>query len=363
MLHLFKKTKPITVGLDISSTAVKLIELSRSDDRYRVESYAVAPLPEDAVVDKVIKDFDAISDAIRQVVKNSKTNLKDAAISVADSSVITKVVQMDSSLNDDEVEMQIAFEADKSIPYPLEEVSLDFEVLGPTTKNPAINDVLMVASRMENVQTRTEVVGAAGLAVQVVDVDSYAVERASQLIADQLPNNGVNQTIAVVDIGANVTNLTVLYNLTTIFTREEAFGGSQLTKQIQKHYGLNYAEAGLAKKQGNLPDDYNSEVLQSFKDTAVLQVRRALQFFSSASQNHQVAHIVLAGGTASIPGLADLIAQQLNIPTTIANPFEHMLISHKVDANALCADAPALLISCGLAMRSFDDEVTENDAN
>lgn len=342
------------LGIDISSTSVKLLELSQQNQKYRVESYSVVPLPQGVVVEKMIKDVDVLAETIKKAVKKSSSRVTCGAVAVSDSSVMTKVVQLDSVLSDDEIETHIISEADKYIPYPLEEVSLDFDVLHPSANNKDLVDVLLVASRSENVELRTQTLTAADVVPKLVDVESYAMERACKLIAQDLPNKGVDEAIAIIDIGSIMTSLTVLYNLSTIFTREEVFGGEQLTKAIQRHYGLTYAEAGLAKKEGGLPDDYATEVLGPFKESAVLQVRRSLQFFFSASQHSRVSHIVLAGGSVAVPGLVELIEEQIGIPASIANPFSNMSVSNSVNVSALTRDASALMICCGLALRSFD---------
>ncbi len=353
-MFLFGRKKPPLVGLDISSTAVKLLELSRSGERYRVEAYAVEPLPPNAVVEKNIADVEAVGETIRRAVRRSGTRARHAAVAVAGSAVITKVITMPASLSEDEMEAQIEIEADQYIPYPLEEVNLDFEVLGPSENNPETVDVLLAASRSENVDVRVAAVEHAGLACRIVDIEAYALENAFALIADQMPDRGVGRTIAVVDIGATMTTLTVLQDLKIIYTRDQVFGGKQLTEEIMRRYGLSYEEAGMAKRQGGLPDNYVPEVLEPFKEAMAQQVSRSLQFFFSSSQHSAVDHIVLAGGSASIQGADELIEAKLGTPTTVANPFANMSLAPNVKAQALANDAPALMIACGLALRSFD---------
>lgn len=354
MLKLFGGNKPAILGLDISTTAVKLLELSKSGNRYRVESYAVEPLPPNSVIEKNISDVDAVGEAIKRAVKRSGTKLKDAAAAVAGSSVITKVISMPAALSDDDMEGQIQLEADQYIPYPLEEVSLDFEVIGPTEHDPDRVDVLLAASRSENVDVRVDAIELAGLHAKVIDVEAYAMENAFTMLKEHMPDNGLDKTIAVVDIGATMTTLNVLHDLKTIYTREQVFGGKQLTEEIQRRYGLSYEEAGMAKRQGGLPDNYGPEVLEPFKEAMAQQVSRSLQFFFSSSQYNSVDHIVLAGGSSSIVGIDDLIEQNQGVSTTIANPFSNMIISPKIKAQVLSNDAPALMIACGLALRSFD---------
>ena len=354
MLPLFqRKTLPL-LGLDISSTAVKLLELSRSGARYRVESYAVEPLPPNSVVEKNISDVEAVGEAVRRAVKRATTHTKYTAVAVAGSAVITKTISMPAALTEEEMESQIELEADQYIPYPLEEVNLDFEVLGSSEKNAEMVDVLLAASRSENVDLRVAAVELAGLSTRVVDVEAYALERAFSLIAEQMPDGAVDKTIAVVDVGATMSTLNVLHDRKIVYTREQVFGGKQLTEEIMRRYGLSYEEAGMAKRQGGLPDNYVPEVLEPFKEAMAQQVSRALQFFFSSSQHGSVDHIVLAGGSASIPGVDQLIEEKIGTTTSIANPFANMSLAPRVKPQILSNDAPALMIACGLALRSFD---------
>ncbi len=354
MLGLFGKKANSLLGIDISSTSVKLIELSNNNGRYRVESYAVEPLPQNSVVEKNINDPQAVGEAVKRVVAKSRTSLRTAAVAVAGSAVITKTIQMPAGLSERDLESQITIEADQYIPYPLDEVAIDFEVLGPSAVNPEQVDVLLAACRKENVEMREDVLDIAGLKAKVVDVEAYAMERAFKLLESQFEASSDERVIAIIDIGATMTTLSVLVDGKTIYTREQLFGGKQLTEEIQRRYGLSQEEAGLAKKQGGLPDDYEHEVLEPFKEAVVQQVSRSLQFFYSSSQYNMVDYVVLAGGTASIPGLADRVQDRVGIPATLANPFSDMAISSRVNAGALSNDAPSLMIACGLAMRSFD---------
>ncbi len=354
MLGILGKRKQAPVlGLDISSTTVKLLELSHTGDRYRVESYAVSSLPMDAVIEKNVNDVDGVANAIRGVIMQSRTKVKSVAAAVAGSSVITKRIDMPEGLSEDDMETQLTLEADQYIPYPLEEVAIDFEVQGPAEEAPGQVEVLLAACRRETIDARVEAVETAELTAKIMDVEAYAMERAFTLIQHQLHLEDEN-TVAVVDIGATMTTLSVLNNGQTIYTREQLFGGKQLTDEIMRRYGLTVEEAGLAKKQGGLPDDYEPEVLEPFKDAVVQQVARSLQFFFSSSQFNDVDYIILAGGVASMEGLAELVQEKLGTSTAVANPFADMTISSKVNAVALSSDAPAMMIACGLALRSFD---------
>ena len=354
MFGLLGKKSSSVLGVDISSSSVKLLELSKQGDRYKVESYAVEPLPANAVVEKNITDVEAVGEVLKRVASKSRTSVKQVAVAVSGSAVITKLIQMDGGLNEFEMEDQITLEADQYIPYPLDEVAIDFEVQGPSETNPDQVDVLLAACRKENVDIREDALEIASLTTKIVDVEAYALERAYALIEPQLDSQGEELVVAIVDIGATMTTLSVLAEGKTVYTREQIFGGKQLTEEIQRRYGLSLEEAGLAKKQGGLPDDYDSEVLTPFREAVVQQVARALQFFFGAGQYNAVDYVVLAGGTASIQGLTEMVEEKTGTPTLVANPFADMAVGSRVNASSLSNDAPSLMIACGLAMRSFD---------
>ena len=353
MLPFQKKSTPI-VGVDISASAIKLLELSRSGGRYRVESFAVEPLPANSVVDKNITDIDAVGEAIGRAVKKSGTKTKFAAAAVAGSAVITKIINMPANLSDSELESQLQVEADQYIPFPLEEVALDFEVIGPSEDNPERVDVLLAASRSDNVDVRVGALEIGGLTAKVIDVEAFALENTIAMLASNQFEDAASKIIAVADIGSTVTTFSVLENLKIIYSREQQFGGAQLTEDIQRRYGLSYEEAGLAKRQGGLPENYVPEVLEPFKESIGQQISRAQQFFFSSSSIANIDNLILAGGCSSIEGLGELIESKLGVPTIVANPFADMSVSSKVPTQALSNDAPALMVACGLALRSFD---------
>jgi len=348
-----KRKKSQLLGVDISSTTIKLIELSQSGDRFRVEAFAVASLPQDSVVEKTINNIEEVAGALRSLHAQSRTKNKLVCTAVAGSSVITKTLQMPQGLNDDDMETQLTLEADQYIPYPLDEVAIDFEVQGAAAGRSDQVDVLLAACRRETIDARVDALELAELTPKVVDVEAYAMERAYELIKRQWDIED-GATVAIVDIGATMTTLSVLHKGSTVYTREQLFGGKQLTDEIMRRYGLPLEEAGLAKKQGGLPDDYEQDVLEPFREAVVQQVARSLQFFFSSSDFNSVDCIVLAGGVSAMDGLEPLVAERLGSKTIVANPFADMSISPRVNAVALNSDAPAMMIACGLALRSFD---------
>ena len=350
----FNRKHDHLLGVDISTAAVKILELSKTGSRYKVESYAVAPLAQDAVIDNNISNIEIIAEAIKVALKQSGTHTRHACVAIAGSSVMTKVITMSAQLSEDEMEEQIMVEADQYIPYSLDEVRMDFEVQHINEANPEMVDVLLAASRRENVDERVEVLEMAGLTASIVDVGSFAMENAYTLLKDQLPDGDEEQTVAIADIGATMTTLNILQEGRVIYTREQSFGGKQLTEEIQRRYGLSYEEAGLAKRHGGLPDNYNTDVLGPFKRALVQQVARSLQFFISSSANRNIDTVILAGGCASISGIDKLIEEELGIPAFVANPFINMALSNKIKPQSLSNDAAAMMIACGLALRSFD---------
>jgi type IV pilus assembly protein PilM len=356
-MFIFGRKKPALVGLDISSTAIKLIELSQTTETtaslFRVENYAVEPLPPNAVVEKKIADVQAVGETIRKAIARAGTKTKNAAAAVSGSAVITKVISMSATLSDAEMETQIQLEADQYIPYPLEEVNIDFDVLGPSDAGGNMVDVLIAASRRENVDDRVAALEIGGLTATIVDVEAYAMESACTLLLGGREEEGSERTVAVADIGATTTSLHVLHDGQTVYTREQNFGSLQLIEEVQRRYGMARDQAQRQVVEGGLPNNYQTEVLGPFKEALAQQIGRALQFFYSASTFNRVDQIILAGGCASIRGIAELVAERLGISTTVANPFTHMSLSTNVPASALNRDAPALMIAAGLALRGF----------
>ena len=341
------------LGMDISSSAVKLIELSKTGDSFKVEAYRVLPLPPNTIVDKNIADLDALSETIAAVVKRSGSKLTDIVAAVSSSSVITKEIELPAGLTELQMEMQIEVEADQYIPYPMEEVAFDFDVLGEAENNPDLVRVLLAACRQENVEHRRQALEMAGFNPKVIDVESFAVERAYKLIEGQLDEVS-DQVVAIADIGASVFNFTVLVDGKIIYSREQQFGGKQLTEEIQRRYGLSWEEAGEAKRKGGLPEDYATEVLGPFKESLVQHITRSLQFFYSSSHFNYVDQLFLAGGVSALEGLVDEVEQVIGLPTAVANPFANMQLHKSINPTALANDAPAMLLAVGLAMRSFD---------
>jgi len=354
---LFNIKTPPVIGCDISSSSVKLVEIADAGRNVlRIERYAVESLPRDSVVDGNIQNLDAVADSLKRGYKRAGFNIKNLAMALPASAVITKKIVVPAGQQEDDLELTVETEANQYIPFSLDEVNLDFQVLGPAPNSPEDVEVLIAASRKEKVEDRQAVAEAAGLGLKtlVMDVESYATQTAFELIERTLPQQGKDQNIAVFDVGSHLMTLNVMRNGQSVYTREQPFGGNQLTQEIQRVFGLTPEEAEAAKRAGGLPENYEGEVLNPFVDTLGLEVARSLQFFFASTQYNQMHHIVMAGGCAAIPGVDQAVNKRTQVNTIIANPFSGMQLSSKVRPRSLQADAPALMIACGLAMRRFD---------
>lgn len=355
-LSIFNPGARPLLGLDVSSSAVKLVELSRTaKGEYRIERYAIENLPRDSVVDGNIAKLEDVADAVRRAWKRMGTSTRNVALALPAAAVITKKIIVPANQREQELEVLVESEANQYIPFQLDEVNLDFQVVGPAPGNPDEVEVLIAASRKEKVEDRVAVAEAAGLRAVVVDVESYAAQAAFELVEKQLPEGGKDTNIVLVDVGANVMNVIILRNDQPVYSREQAFGGYQLTQDIMRNYGMTPEEAEAAKRTNTLPENYQNDLLRPFMDNLALEVSRALQFFFTSTQYNSVDHIVLAGGCSIIPGLDEVVANRTQVETRVANPFVDMQLSQAVTAKRLSQDAPSLLVACGLALRRFDE--------
>ena len=348
------KTPPL-IGCDISSSSVKMVEIAEAGRNvYRVERYAIEPLPKDTVVDGNIANIEAAGEAIKRAHKNLGSRIRNIAMALPAAAVITKKVILPGNQREEDMEVQVQSEANQYIPFSLDEVNLDFQVLGPAPSGEDEVEVLIAASRKEKIEDRVAAAEAAGLKTIVMDVESYAAQCAFELICGG--NAGVRESdvTVIVDIGATVTRVTVLHNGQTVYTREQQIGGNQLTQDIARAFDMPPEEAEAAKRVGSLPENYGPDVLAPFNEKIVLEIQRALQFFFTSTQFNKVDHILLTGGCAMLDGLEEMVSQRTQVHTLVANPFANMALSSKIKPRQLTLDAPSLMVACGLAMRRFD---------
>ena len=352
---LWAKTPPL-IGVDISASSVKMVELSESSKKgiYTVERYVIELLPKDAITDGNINNLEVVSETMQRAWKRMGTRIKNISLALPAAAVITKKMLLSATLREEDLEYQVESEANQYIPFALEEVNLDFQVIGTPPDNPEELEVLLAASRKANVEDRVAAAQLAGLKTVVMDVEPYAAEVAFEQIRMQLPDAATDKCVALIDIGASVMNVNVLRNGESVYSRDQQVGGNQLTQQIQGVFGLSADEAEAAKRNGGLPDNYESDVLSPFRENVVTEIARALQFFFTSTQYHEVDYVVLSGGCAVLPGLDDAVATRTQVSTMVANPFALMALSSRIKPRQLQADAPSLIIACGLAMRRFD---------
>jgi type IV pilus assembly protein PilM len=352
--RLFKKQVPLMVGIDIGTHAVKAVLLSQDDDEgYRLEAYAIEPLPKGVVAERELQDIDTVATVLAKIRKKIPKSVKNAVAAVSGSTVISKVIYMDVNLSDDDLEGQIEIEADSLIPYPLNEVSLDFEKLEVNDVDPGKVNVLLSAARTESIETRLEAIESGGFEAKVIDVESYALSRAGELCLSQLPEDERDKVIGMVDIGATMTLFSVLENGESIYTRDQMFGGDQYTQSIVSYYNKSFDEAERAKVSGDMPPNYTFEVLAPFQTTLLQQVRRSMQMFMTTCNKENIDNIIISGGSSLIEGLDQLVIEELGVHAVVANPFVDMQINEEIDPDQLAKVQSQLLVATGLALRSF----------
>ncbi|MRV75057.1 type IV pilus assembly protein PilM [Duganella sp. FT92W] len=351
---LFGRGNAPLVGVDISTSSVRLVELAQAGkEGLRLERYASEPLPRGAVIDGNIENLDQVVEALRRVWKKSGTRAKLVALGMPPASVITKKITLPAGMSEDQLEVQVESEASQYIPFALDEVSLDFDVIGPSPASEDDVEVLLAASRREKVEDRVAIAEASGLKAAVMDIESYAARAALDRVLAQVPGASAGQIVALFQIGAQVTHISVLLDGVAIYEREQPFGGNTLTQDIVRAFGLSYDEAEAKKKSGDLPENYAADVLEPFLESAAMEVTRAIQFFYTSTPYTRVDQLYLAGGCALIPGLLDIVASRTKINSAVISPFKGMALGAGVREQALRSEAPAYLVACGLALRRF----------
>ncbi len=342
------------IGLDISSSSVKLVELGQAaNGDFVLERFGAEPFEKGWITDGQIEKFDEVADAVRRVVSKSGTKAKQVVMAMPQSAVITKKIMLPAGLREEELEVQVEAEANQYIPFSLDEVSLDFCVIGPSPTSAGDIEVLIAASRRDRVEDRQGLAEAAGLTPVVLDIESHASRLAMARVVSALPNEGRDALVALFEIGADITSLKVLRDDDMLYDRDQPFGGSQLTQSIARLYGFSFEEAEQKKLAGDLPEDYDSAVLVPFVDSLAQEIGRALQYFFTSTPHHKVHYVMLAGGTATLPGLKDRVTELTGFASKVVNPFENMQLGPAVRESRLRREAPSYLTACGLAMRRF----------
>jgi len=351
---LFARAQPALIGIDVSSSSVKLVELLQSRRGGLVLAHCgMEPLERGWISEGQVEKFDEVAEALRRLLRRCGSRTRQAVLALPGAAVITRKIVLPAGLSDDEMELQVESGASQYIPFPLAEVSLDFCVIGPAAGLTGYVDVLLAASRKEKVSDRQALAEAAGLTPVVMDVESHALRRAASRVIDALPNQGRDLLIALFEIGSNSTSLQVMRNDEMVYERDQMFGGAVLTQQIARQYGLAFEEADARKKLGDLPPDYDAQVLQPFMEGLGQEIGRALQFFFTSTPHNKVDQVLLSGGCAALPGLSEAIMAQTAFACKVINPFDGMTLAPSVRASALAMASTSYLVATGLALRRF----------
>lgn len=351
---LFRRAEPPLVGIDVSASSVKLVELTRdASGTLTLERCAIELLERGWISEGNIEKIEEVADAVKRLITKSGTRSKHVAMALPASVVITKKIILPEGLSELEMEAQVEAEANQYIPFSLDEVSLDFCVAGPSSSSAGDVDVVIAAARKEKVQDRQALAEVAGMVPVVLDVETNAARLAASRLIERLPGKGVDAIVALFEIGATNTTLQVLRNDEVLYERDQVFGGAQLTQLIVRQYGFSNEEAEAKKRNGELPDDYQSVVLHPFVETLAQEIGRALQFFFTSTPYNRIDHILLAGGAAALDGLAGAVKTHTGFPASVANPFEGMTLARGVREQRMLREAPSYLTACGLAMRRF----------
>ena len=296
---------------------------------------------------------DEVAEAVRRVIKKSGTKTRHVAMALPGSAVITKKIILPGGMTEAELESQVESEANQYIPFSLDEVSLDFCMVGPSATSAGDVEVLIAASRKEKVQDRQGLAEAAGLKPMVVDVESYASRLATARLIENLPNKGLDALVALFEVGALTTSMQVIKNDEVLYERDQAFGGAQLTQLIVRQYGFSPEEAENKKRSGDLPEEYESGVLKPFVEGMAQEIGRALQFFFTSTPHNKVDYIMLAGGSSALPGLTQSVTEQTTFACMQADPFKGMTVGSHVREKKMRSEVASYLTACGLALRRF----------
>ena len=343
------------VGLDIGTSSVKAVQLQRSRKRYRLVELGIAPLHPDTIVDGQIMDADAVTNAIRQIFAENKIGLKDVAVSVSGHSVIVKKIAV-PQMKPDELREGIAWEAEQHIPYSIEDVNLDFQILGSGDNGKGEMDVLLVAVKKDIVNQYLAVISAAGLRAAVVDVDAFAVENAFEMSERVRPD----EVVALVNIGAAITTINVIRGGCSEFTRDSALAGNRYTESLQKGLGLSYEQAETLKMGGTVQGHDVAEarpVFEMVNGELAGEIRRSFEFYRSSMQGGAIDRVVLSGGGSRLPDLPSYLSHALDLPVEIANPLREITADpRKFDPEYLSFIAPQMAVGVGLALREPEDD-------
>lgn len=349
---LFARKKE-TVGIDIGSSSVKLVQLKEQKGTYHLLNVGILPLPPEAIVDNTLMDSSSIVEIIKSLLKSLNVKANEAACSISGNAVIIRKIVL-PAMTSEELEDQIQWEAEQYIPFDINDVNIDFQILGQDERDPAKMNVLLVASKKDIVNDYVTVFNETGLRLAVIDVDSFAVQNAFEMNYDVFPE----EVIALVNIGANIMNLNIVKAGASLFTRDVQLGGSVYTDEIQKQFGVSSEEAEGIKISGGGPDQGRlQDIMSRLNESLALEMRRSLDFYNSTASEGKIGKVYLSGGAAKTAMLVEAVSQRLGVPVEIMNPFQKIKYSEKdFDLEYLREVAPLMTVAMGLATRRLGDK-------
>ncbi len=337
------------LGVDFGSNSIKAVSVSGDPDNFTIDSWAEISTPKGAIRDFQLQDPERLAQACKQLLRMLPTQHKYVATAVNGSSVITKITQVANNINDADFENIVMMEAEQLIPFPLDEVSLDFEVLGPNVSDPTKNDVLICAARTQSITSSLSVFDELNIDIKVVDVGMHALSRAIVTLEKSLQNEDANRYCAIVDIGELSLSFGIIFQGELIYSRLQDFGGVSLTRSLATFYNLPIEEAENVKLKGSLSSYSDVDVVNSYVTQLSQHIKRNIQLFSSSSGNRNVDLMVLSGGGSLIPGLKQQLSQQLDME--VRHPDPSLLYNKKPEENP--EHRAKYMTALGLALRSF----------
>ena len=349
---LFTKKKDI-VGVDIGSSAVKLVQLRELKGGFQLLNVGMLPLPAQAIVDNTLMDSSSIVETVKALLVSLGIKAKDAACSISGNSVIIRKISL-PLMSVEELEDQIQWEAEQYIPFDINDVNVDFQILSPDEQDPSKMNVLLVASKKDIINDYQAVFAEAGLKLVVVDVDCFAVQNAYE----NSYSPEFNEVVALVNIGASIINLNIVRGGVSLFTRDVQMGGNLYTEEIQKQFGLHTEEAELLKLTTEGSEDLRlKETVQRLNETVAVEMRRSLDFYNSTAGDDRITKVYLSGGAARTAMLMEVVQQRLSLPVEILNPFSKVVVNEKeFDLGYLEQIAPLMAVAVGLATRRLGDK-------
>lgn len=348
----FKKKKEV-IGIDIGSSSVKVVQLKYNKGSFQLLNAGISPLPPEAIVDNTLMDSSSVATVIKNLVSSLDIKVKDVVCSISGNSVIIRKIVL-PAMPQEELEDQISWEAEQYIPFDINDVNMDFQILSADSIDPSKMNVLLVASKKDIINDYVALFSEAGMQLSIVDVDSFAVQNAFEANHDYSPDD----ILALINIGASVMNINVIKDGITLFTRDVQMGGNLYTEEIQKQVGLSSKDAEIGKL---LAFDSTNEPLQNVilkvNDTITQEIRRSLDFYNSTASDDRISGVFISGGCSKVYNLINTISEQIGLPVEKLNPFAKLKYNESdFDPEYLEEIGPFMAVPVGLAIRRVGDK-------